>query len=104
MSRPKPNVLLEHVNKSTYKSDQVLSSEGIWAVFFDGQPINLKTHNILVSYPGPKYKKVSFSNPGHAFNLMEKLNKLFKCSDFTVVMLKNGTVINESEFSSRDEK
>ena len=69
MSRPKPTVIIEHINKSTYKSDQVLSSEGIWAVFYDSQPINLKTHNILVSYPGPKYKKVSFSNPGHAINL-----------------------------------
>ena len=54
MSRPKPNVLLEHVNKSSYKSDQILSSEGIWAVFYDKQPINLKTQNILVAYPGPK--------------------------------------------------
>ena len=31
MSRPKPTVLLEHVNKTNFKSDQVLSSEGIWA-------------------------------------------------------------------------
>jgi hypothetical protein len=48
MSRPKPTVLIEHVNKSNYKSDQILSSEGIWAVFYDQQPINLKTQNILV--------------------------------------------------------
>ena len=74
MSRPKPTVLLEHVNKTNYKSDQILNSEGIWAVFYDGQPINLKTQNMLVAYPGPKYKKVSFSNPGHAINLAKKLN------------------------------
>ena len=55
MSRPKPTVLLDHVNKTTYKSEQVLASEGIWAVFYDNQPINLKTSNSLVSYPGPKY-------------------------------------------------
>ena len=72
MSRPKPTVLLEHVNKSNYKSDQVLDADGIYAVFYDAKPINLKTHNILVSYPGPKYKKVSFSNPGHAINLAKK--------------------------------
>jgi hypothetical protein len=46
MSRPKPNVLIEHVNKSTYKSEQILSSEGIWAVFYDNQPINLKSGNM----------------------------------------------------------
>ena len=93
MSRPKPNVLLEHVNKSSYKSDQILSSEGIWAVFFDNQPINLKTQNILVAYPGPKYKKVSFSNPGHAINLAKKLNTLFKSNKFSVVLLKAGDQI-----------
>ena len=93
MSRPKPNVLLEHVNKTTYKSDQILSSEGIWAVFYDNQPINLKTQNILVAYPGPKYKKVSFSNPGHAHNLAKKLNTLFKSDKFTVVLLSVGTPV-----------
>ena len=92
MSRPKPNILLEHVNKTTYKSDQILSSAGIWAVFYEGKPINLKTQNILVQYPGPKYKKVSFSNPGHAHNLAKKLNTLFKCDLFTVVLIDSGTV------------
>jgi hypothetical protein len=90
MSRPKPTVLLEHVNKTNYKSDQVLSSEGIWAVFYDGKPINLKTQNMLVAYPGPKYKKVSFSNSGHAINLCKKLNALFKSDKFTVVLMKQG--------------
>jgi hypothetical protein len=90
MSRPKPTVLVEHVNKTTYKADQVLASDGIWAVQYEGKPINLKTHNILVSYPGPKYKKVSFSNSGHAINLCKKLNVLFKTDKFTVVLLTAG--------------
>ena len=93
MSRPKPTVLLEHVNKTTYKSDQVLASEGIWAVFYDSQPINLKTFHTLVYYPGPKYKKVSFSNSGHAINLCKKLNNTFKTDKFTVVLLKQGDTI-----------
>ena len=90
MSRPKPTIVLEHVNKTTYVSEQVLNSEGIWAVYYDSKPINLKTHNILVSYPGPKYKKVSFSNKGHAINLAKKLNTLFKSDKFSVVLLKVG--------------
>ena len=93
MSRPKPQVLVELANKSTYKTEQVLASEGIWAVFYDGQPINLKTANLLVQYPGPKYKKVSFSNPGHARNLARKLNTQFKTDKFTVILLKSGTQI-----------
>lgn len=90
MSRPKPTVLVEHTNRHTYKTEQVLASEGIWAVFFDGQAINLKTSNLLTQYPGPKYKKVSFSNSGHAINLCKKLNAHYKTDKFTVVLLTQG--------------
>ena len=90
MSRPKPNVLIEHTDKATYKTEQVLASEGVWAVFYDAKPINLKTSNMLTQYPGPKYKKVSFSNPGHAINLAKKLNQQFKTDKFSVVLLKSG--------------
>jgi hypothetical protein len=93
MSRPKPNVLIELTNKATYKTEQVLSSAGVWAVFYDSNPINLKTSNLLVQYPGPKYKKVSFSNPGHAINLARKLNTQFKTDKFSVVLLKQGEQI-----------
>jgi hypothetical protein len=93
MSRPKPKVLLEYTNKENYKVEQILESEAIWAVFYKKQPFNLKSSNMIVSYPGPKYKKVSFSNPGHAYNLAKKLNKLFKTTDFEVVKLTNGEFI-----------
>ncbi len=93
MSRPKPRVLVEVTNKTTYKTEQVLAAEGIWAVFFDGAPINLKTANLLVQYPGPKYKKVSFSNSGHAINLAKKLNQQYKTDKFSVVLLKQGETI-----------
>jgi hypothetical protein len=93
MSRPKPKVLLEHTNKKTYKSEQILEAEAIWAVFYKNEPFNLKSFNSLVNYPGPKYKKVSFSNPGHARNLAKKLNLTFGCEDFQVVMLTTGSVV-----------
>lgn len=93
MSRPKPKVLLEFTNKKTYKTEQILESEAIWAVFYKNQPFNLKSANSLTSYPGPKYKKVSFSNPGHAINLAKKLNKMFSTDDFQVVKLTAGEII-----------
>ncbi len=37
-----------------------------------------------------KYKKVSFSNPGHALNLQKRLNRLFNCTDFSVYKLTQG--------------
>ena len=94
MSRPKPTVLLENVDKKSYKSEQVLQAEAIWAVFYKGSPFNLKSANALTSYPGPKYKKVSFSNPGHAFNLAKKLNDLFNCDEFEVYRLTTGEKVD----------
>jgi hypothetical protein len=90
MSRPKPTVLLEHVNRESYKTEQILESEAIWAVFYKGKPFNLKSGSMISSYPGPKYKKVSFSNPGHARNLAKKLNTLFQVKDFAVYTLTSG--------------
>lgn len=93
MSRPKPNILLEHIDKKTYKTEQVLQAEAIWAVFYKNEPFNLKSANMLTNYPGPKYKKVSFSNPGHAINLAKKLNEMFNCNEFQVVMLTQGEIV-----------
>lgn len=95
MSRPKPKIILEFVNKKTYKTDQVLDAEAIWAVFYKDKPFNLKSANMLTSYPGPKYKKTSFSNPGHAMNLAKKLNDMFDCNDFSVYRLVSGDKVEQ---------
>ena len=95
MSRPKPTVLKEFVDKKTYKTEQVLQSDAIWAVFYQSQPFNLKSANLLTSYPGPKYKKTSFSNPGHALNLAKQLNNLFDSDEFTVIKLTAGETVTE---------
>lgn len=95
MSRPAPKIILEHVNKQTYRSEQILEAHAIWAVFYQGQPFNLKSSNALTSFPGPKYKKTSFSNEGHAHNLAKKLNNLFNTTDFDVRKLTNGDVVTK---------
>ena len=90
MSRPKPVVILQNSNKVTYKKDEVLAAEVIWALIYEGKPINLKSSSLVANYPGPKYKKVSFSNPGHAENLAKKLNAQHKTDKFEVFLLKTG--------------
>jgi hypothetical protein len=95
MSRPKPVVLLEYIDKKTYRAEQVLDAEAIWAVFYNGKPFNLKSSNSVTNYPGPKYKKVSFSNPGHAHNLAKKLNDTFNTTLFAVYRLTSGVVEHE---------
>lgn len=99
MARPKPEIILEHTNQQNYRSEQVIKAAAIYAVFYQGSPINLRSLNSLVNYPGPKYKKVSFSNSGHAFNLAERLNKMFKTSDFTVVKLTEGEEVDEHDIT-----
>ena len=93
MSRTQPKILLELVDKKTYKCDQIVEASGIWAVFFDDQPINLKSQHYLDNTTTPKYKKTSFSNPGHARNLCRKLNAQFKTNKFTVVFMNSGTCV-----------
>lgn len=97
MSRPKPTVLLDFTDPKTYKSEQVLAADAVYAVFYDGKPINLRSLNSLINYPGPKYKKCSFGNKGHAFNLAEKLNKMFKTDKFKVFKLTKGEEITEKD-------
>jgi len=95
MSRPKPTILLEHTDRETYKVEQILEADAIWAVYYKGKPFNLKSSNMLTSYPGPKYKKVSFSNPGHARNLAKKMNDLFKTTEFSVYQLVEGIMLRD---------
>ena len=103
MSRPKPTILFEFTDKE-YKTEEILKGDSVYAVCFDGQPINLRSRNKMKydpilgrEYPGPKYKKTSFTNPGHAFNLAERLNKLFKTDKFSVNQMITGPVVKESD-------
>ena len=100
MSRPKPQILLDHTDPKTYKSSQVLAADGVYAVFYNGSPFNLRSldklgFNKAGKESGPKYRKVSFANKGHAFNLRDKLNSLFKTTQFQVFFLTNGQVITK---------
>jgi len=95
MSRPKPRVLLEHIDDNM-RALQVCEADAIYAVCYKGRPIKIKTQaNIEIEDPGPKYSKTSFPTPGHAFNLAERLNLKFATSDFTVVMMSAGRTISE---------
>jgi hypothetical protein len=85
MSRPKPTVLLEKINRTTYNRTQVLEATSLYAVYYNNLPINIKSENILVASSGAKYKKSSFANKGNAISLAKKLNKEFNTVQFTVV-------------------
>lgn len=93
MARPKPKILAEYIDKTTYKAEQILEADAIWAVFYKGKPFNLRTAISLYDDPAPKYKRSSFGNKGHAINLAKKLNEMFNCKDFEVYSLTSGKIL-----------
>jgi len=101
MARPKPTILMEFTDPKSFRSEQLLAAEAIYAVFHENKPINLRSLNSLTNYPGPKYKKVSFSNSGHAFNLADRLNKKFNTELFTVVRLLEGEKITRDQIDTK---
>ena len=95
MSRPRPRVILQHVDDNM-RAYQVCEADAIYAVCYKSRPIKIRTQaNIEVDYPGPKYAKTSFPTPGHAFNLAERLNQRFDTDEFSVVMMTEGRTVSE---------
>lgn len=101
MSRPKPNILLDKIEKSEsrngnvkYINFEVLESDGVYAVFYKNSPINLRSVSAYTTDLNPKYKKSAFGNKGHAINLAGKLNEFYNTVDFTVVKLTIGETLN----------
>jgi hypothetical protein len=96
MARPSPNVILRSV-EDDMRAIEVCEADAIYAVCYKGRPVKVRTlQNIEIPYPGPKYLKTSFPEPGHAFNLAERMNEKFNTSDFTVVMMTSGRTISEN--------
>jgi hypothetical protein len=88
-------VLLRDVD-DTGRALEVCEADGLYAVLYKGRPIKVRSiQNIEVSFLGPKYNKTAFPEPGHAFNLAERLNKRFNTTDFTVAVMSVYRTIKE---------
>lgn len=94
MSRPKPKVLLRHVSLDDTET-MVSPADSIWVVCYKGLPITVRRGPEHNAYPGYKYLKSAWPHPGHAFNMCDKLNELFKTTDFTVWQMKPYREIKE---------
>ena len=96
MSRPQPQILLQNIDHNG-KAIQICAADNVYAVYYQGKPVTVRTQqDIEVSYPGPKYSKSTYTSPGHAFNLADRLNKRFNSRDFSVVQLNSGRTIVEN--------
>jgi len=95
MARPRPRIILSAIDNDM-RAIQVCEADAVYAVCYKGRPIKIRTYqNIEIQIPGPKYAKSSFPEPGHAFNLSDRLNKKFNTSDFSVVMMTTGRTLVE---------
>lgn len=103
MSRPKPTILLSYTHPKTYKIEQVLKASALYAVYHDEFPVNVRLLDYLMSDKGAKYRKTSFCHPGHAFNLADRLNHLFKTTAFHVRILDQGTRITEGQIGATED-
>ena len=96
MARSKPNIILEDIDED-FKAIQVCEADAVYAVCYRGRPVMVKK-NINIEIPDWqrwKYIKTAFTQPGHAFNLADKLNAKFNTTDFTVVLMTPGRTIRE---------
>lgn len=91
MARPAPTIICESCDPISYKTEQILAADAVYAVYYKDTPINIKTVNKLYNMP-PKYKKTSFQNPGYALCLAKRLNELFSTTDFVVRQMIGGDV------------
>ena len=82
MARPQQQIILT-VARDDLEYD-VIASEGIWAILYQGKPFNMRTSNYAALERTRKYLKILYPNPGHAHLTARKLNETFMTEDFTV--------------------
>ena len=101
MSRPKPDVILSlPMDRQGIKVIEVLEAPAIWTVKYtglndDGLFVNLRSRNTLLNYPGPKYPRASFANPGAAHLLCRKLRAQSRDPNFHVFKLTGGEQVED---------
>jgi hypothetical protein len=102
MSRPKPKILMTNTNTKTCVNEQVIAVKCFYTVCYDGQPISLKAVHSLLNDQAPKYRKTCFpETPGHAINLANKLNKLFRTEKFQVFEMQPKICIDPIKYKNK---
>jgi len=83
MSRTKPMIIMSH-NTNTQDEISVCAAEAMYVVCYNNQPITVRKGNSQGGYPGFKYLRGAWPQPGHAWNQAQELNELFGTDLFTV--------------------
>ncbi len=92
--RPKPPIILKNTNSLSGKITEVTSCEGVFIASYAHKPFCLRTSNAYTQMTH-RYKQVTFVNSAHAYNLAERLNKLFNTTLFEVHHMTSSEVVVE---------
>jgi hypothetical protein len=87
MSKPTQPVIASHQRGADITEIQSCQDNNIYTVTYRGQPFALRQRN-ATGYPGPKYQRTTFPTRGWAEFLAAKLNDMFECEDFEVVVIQ----------------
>ena len=83
MARPQATVLLDKTITQGLKFE-ILAADTMYIVLYKQEPFNFKKSYWSITGTTFKYHKVAFPNSAPAYNLADKLNTEFNCSDFSV--------------------
>jgi hypothetical protein len=97
MARPDPTILAEQ--HEPRRIVQVIAAPTNYTLTFDGQPVALRF--ILPSTAAYyKYPRASWTNGGHAYNMADKLNRMFKTKAFGVAALSTNDHLAQQSVAS----
>jgi hypothetical protein len=86
VGRPNKEILLTHTDDNGYITE-VLKVKGLWVVTYQGEPIGIRrTYRMEHSM---KYPRTAYNNPAFAYNMMERMNALYRTTDFNVIEIGN---------------
>ena len=92
MAKKESRVLAEFIDKESYKTETVVRSGKIYAVYYDDELIQLKTGHYLTEERS-REKNTIFTSQAHAVKLARRLNTQFKTDRFTVRQLDDGVQV-----------
>ena len=82
MSRPKPEVIMENIDRKTFTSKQVLKSDSLYVVLYDGQPFNMRSVDYARNNPPHTYCRIGYAAEASAINKARRLNVLYNTTKF----------------------
>jgi hypothetical protein len=94
LGRPKPTIIISKTDSTTHRTKEIIKTEAIYAIFYDGQPIGVRSDSYAYQST-KKYPRHTFPTLAVAKNKAKNLNKFFGTDKFAVYKLTQGELVTE---------